>query len=59
MIRLTQNMELGRGMSFAQKYRDVILSKGGTRDEMEMFVEFRGRPPEVEPLIERRGLNSR
>ncbi|NNF17613.1 MAG: M3 family metallopeptidase [Gammaproteobacteria bacterium] len=41
----------------AQKYRDVILSKGGTRDEMEMYIDFRGRPPEVAPLIERRGLN--
>jgi len=41
----------------AKKYRDSILSKGGTRDEMEMYVEFRGREPDVEALIKRRGLN--
>ncbi len=41
----------------AKKYRDSILSKGGTRDEMDMFVDFRGREPNVEALIKRRGLN--
>ncbi len=41
----------------AKKYRDSILSKGGTRDEMDMFIDFRGREPNVEALIKRRGLN--
>ncbi len=40
----------------AQAYRDNILSKGGTRDAMDMYVGFRGREPEFEPLLERRGF---
>ena len=41
----------------AKKFKDSILSQGGTRDEMEMYLEFRGRMPDVDALIERRGLN--
>jgi len=40
----------------AKAYRDNILSKGGTRDAMDMYVAFRGREPEFEPLLVRRGL---
>jgi peptidyl-dipeptidase Dcp len=39
----------------ARKYR-VLLSKGGTRPGMELYEEFRGRPPEIQPLLEKRGL---
>jgi len=41
----------------AAKYRESILSKGGTRDEMESYIEFRGQEPSVDALIQRRGLN--
>jgi peptidyl-dipeptidase Dcp len=40
----------------AARYREEILSKGGTRPGMELYVNFRGRPPEIEPLLEKRGL---
>jgi len=40
----------------AQKYRDEILSKGGTRPGMELYRAFRGRDPRIEPLLKRRGL---
>jgi peptidyl-dipeptidase Dcp len=40
----------------AQSFVDNILSKGGTRDPMESFRLFRGRPPKIEPLLEKRGL---
>jgi peptidyl-dipeptidase Dcp len=40
----------------AQSFVDNILSKGGTRDPMESFRLFRGRPPMIEPLLEKRGL---
>ncbi|SNS98278.1 peptidyl-dipeptidase Dcp Metallo peptidase. MEROPS family M03A [Ekhidna lutea] len=41
----------------ANAYREHILSKGGTRDAMEMYVNFRGREPKFEGLLERRGFN--
>jgi peptidyl-dipeptidase Dcp len=40
----------------AQRLRETILSKGGTRPGMEMYVEFRGREPSIEALLEARGL---
>jgi peptidyl-dipeptidase Dcp len=41
----------------AARYRAEILSKGGTRPGMELYVNFRGREPSIEPLLENRGLN--
>jgi peptidyl-dipeptidase Dcp len=40
----------------AARFREEILSKGGTRPGMESYVNFRGRAPEIEPLLEKRGL---
>ncbi|PWD97896.1 M3 family metallopeptidase [Marinilabilia rubra] len=40
----------------AQKFRDNILSKGGTKDPMDLYVSFRGQEPSIEPLLERSGL---
>ncbi|RMH65568.1 MAG: peptidase M3, partial [Calditrichaeota bacterium] len=40
----------------ADKFRAFILSRGGTEDAMEMYVKFRGRKPDIEPLLKRRGL---
>ena len=42
----------------ARKYREFILAKGGTRPGMELYESFRGRPPEIDPLLERRGLTT-
>ena len=39
----------------ARKYRH-LLSQGGSKPGMELYVEFRGREPVIEPLLERRGL---
>lgn len=41
----------------AAAFREHILSKGGTRDAMEMYVNFRGREPEFAAILERRGFN--
>jgi len=41
----------------AARYREEILSKGGTRPGMELYQNFRGREPSIEPLLEKRGLN--
>ena len=39
------------------RYREMILSKGGSRDAMEMYREFRGADPDVKHLLKRRGLD--
>jgi peptidyl-dipeptidase Dcp len=41
----------------AQSFRDNILSKGGTMDAMEMYINFRGEEPNYIRLLERRGFN--
>lgn len=41
----------------ADRYRKEVLSKGGTRPGMELYENFRGRAPEIGPLLESRGLN--
>jgi oligopeptidase A len=40
----------------ALRFLESILSRGGSRDVMEAFTEFRGRRPEVAPLLRRDGL---
>jgi oligopeptidase A len=40
----------------AQRFAGAILEKGGSRDAMEAFVEFRGRKPQIEPLLKQLGL---
>ena len=42
----------------AQRYLETILSKGGSVDAMEMFVNFRGREPKIDALLERDGLRA-
>lgn len=37
-------------------FRRTLLARGGSRDPMDAFREFRGRDPRIEPLLERRGL---
>ena len=37
-------------------FREMILSRGGTRDAAELYRAFRGRDPVVEPLLAARGL---
>ncbi len=39
-----------------QRFRDMILSKGGTVDAATLYRDFRGRDPNVEALLEERGL---
>jgi Zn-dependent oligopeptidases len=39
-----------------QRFRDMILSKGGTVDAATLYRNFRGRDPNVEALLKQRGL---
>jgi peptidyl-dipeptidase Dcp len=42
-----------------QRYRDMILSRGGTEDAGAMYRAFRGRDPNVQALLEERGLTGK
>ena len=37
-------------------FRNTLLSKGGSREAMSLFKDFRGREASIEPLLLRRGL---
>ncbi len=39
-----------------QHFRDTILSRGGSKDAMDLYYDFAGRQPTIEPVLERRGL---
>jgi len=45
------NADLGKS------FREEVLSKGGSDDPMNLFVNFRGRKPIIEPLLKKRGLD--
>jgi peptidyl-dipeptidase Dcp len=40
----------------AESFRRNILEKDGTMDPMQMYVNFRGREPQIEPLLKNTGL---
>ncbi len=40
----------------ADKFKDNILSKGGTEDPMVLYKRFRGKEPNPEALLKRAGL---
>jgi oligopeptidase A len=39
-----------------QAFLHSILEQGGSRDPMELFIEFRGRKPSIEPLLKHSGI---
>ncbi len=42
--------------STAARFRDSILARGGSLDAMDAFVRFRGRGPDVRPLLKQTGI---
>ena len=40
------------------RFRRMLLSRGGSCDVMDTFRELRGREPRIEPLLARRGLDA-
>jgi len=38
-------------------FRKTLLSLGGSKDALTIFKEFRGAEPNIQPLLDRRGLN--
>lgn len=43
----------------ARSFRENILSKGGTRHPMELYINFAGAEPTVEPLLRKMGLEEK
>ncbi len=41
---------------YADAFRSNILEKGGTVDPMKLYVNFRGRQPKIDALMQKRGL---
>jgi oligopeptidase A len=39
-----------------KRFLECILEKGGSRDPMELFIEFRGREPSIDALLRHSGL---
>ena len=37
-------------------FREAILARGGSLDAMDAFVRFRGREPDVRPLLKQTGI---
>jgi peptidyl-dipeptidase Dcp len=40
----------------AQRFRDEVLSKGGTEHPMELYRRFRGGEPTIDALLKRNGI---
>jgi oligopeptidase A len=40
----------------ATRFRESILARGGSLDAMDAFVRFRGREPDVRPLLKQTGI---
>jgi oligopeptidase A len=40
----------------SRRFLSSILEQGGSRDAMDAFVDFRGRKPQIEPLLKQLGL---
>ncbi|HMP78011.1 MAG TPA: M3 family metallopeptidase [Pirellulaceae bacterium] len=56
-----QHVQQNGGLSSVNgdAFRRAVLSRGGSAEPMELYVEFAGRPPQVDALLIRRGLKSR
>jgi len=45
-------------LATAQRFLDAILTRGGSRDALEAFVEFRGRRPDIRALLKQHGIDA-
>jgi len=42
----------------ARRFRDNILSKGGSEHPMQLYVKFKGEEPSIEAFLKRSGLSN-
>jgi peptidyl-dipeptidase Dcp len=40
------------------RFRDLVLSRGNTEDLAQMYQDWRGHAPSIEPMLENRGLKA-
>jgi len=38
------------------RFREKLLSRGGSKDALQLFRDFAEQEPDITPLLERRGL---
>jgi oligopeptidase A len=43
----------------AERFRQAVLASGGSRNALDAFIEFRGRVPELDPLLKQAGILAR
>ena len=41
-----------------RRYRKIVLERGGSKDEMEILIEFLGREPSSKAFLEELGIAS-
>jgi peptidyl-dipeptidase Dcp len=46
----------GLTRSNGDRFRNSLLSRGGSVDSMQMYSDFTGQKPDIKPLLKRRGL---
>jgi len=39
-----------------EHFREALLSRGGSKEAMELYVDFAGREPDMDHMLRRRGL---
>lgn len=54
LMNILKKMAFNRNV--ADKFKSSILSKGGTENPMELYIQFRGKKPTPEALLKRAGL---
>ena len=40
------------------RFRQLLLSRGGSKDALQLFHDFTGEDPDIQPLLDRRGLTA-
>jgi peptidyl-dipeptidase Dcp len=40
------------------RFRSTLLSRGGSREALDLYRDFTGGDPDIRPLLVRRGLDS-
>jgi len=48
----------GLSRANGDRFRKLLLSQGGSQDAMKLFQDFAGHAPQIEPLLEKRGLQT-
>ena len=58
VMLLQKDLKLAQGapIEVAEKFRKYVLTPGGIDDAMDMYINFRGKQPNTDPLLKNRGL---